>query len=137
MVWGQTENMGIGHGSSLQILQRVKAVCVFQPHPRLVVETRLNQGGEEREGKGGRAWGGREESGKIRVFYSLVHNRLSKNEETWCVRLGFARGKEEIGYLYCETAICFLHIIVICYRIVKAFLYTFYKSGRKCNNTWQ
>ena len=50
--------MGIGHGGSLQVLECVQTLCVFQPHPRLVVGTGLDQRREEREGKRGGTWEG-------------------------------------------------------------------------------
>lgn len=36
MVWGQTEDMGIGHSGSLQVLQCVETLCVFEPDAGLV-----------------------------------------------------------------------------------------------------
>ena len=94
MVWGQTEDMGIGHGSCLQVLECVETVSVFQPHPRLVVETRLNQGGEEREGKGGRAWEEGKKVARSGFFFLVLFTTDSlKMGKFWCVRLGFCKGE--------------------------------------------
>ena len=51
----QTQDLGIGHGSPLHVLEGVETLGMLQPHPCQVEGVGVDKGGEKREGLGWRA----------------------------------------------------------------------------------